>query len=455
MKTAFLLIVLSGGWLFGQTFTTQQILNSGPNSNRINFAVLGDGYTAAQQTAFITQAQNTSNYLFSQSPFSQYKNYFNVYAVKIVSPESGAKHPGTATDVTEPYFPVANPNNYLESTFDVNVHRCLYSYNTNKAAQVLATAVPDYDNAYVLVNSPEYGGCAGAVFSYISTHVLANQIVVHELGHSFGNLADEYWFAPTGETANKTQNSNPSTIKWKNWLNTNSVGIYPFVESPTWFRPHEDCKMRYSASDFCSVCKEQIIERIHTFVSPIDSYTPANGATLSSQSMMNFSVVTVLPIPNTLKYTWKLNGTTLASTANTLALNGNLLVTGTNTLTFTVTDESTMVRKDNHSAIHYKILTWTINKATLCVSTVTTNEKGFSVYPIPARDKIIVKGKQDFKNEISASAIDASGKLIPLESEKEESNVIIVNTESLTKGTYIIQVQDGKENVLTRKIVKE
>jgi hypothetical protein len=114
---------------------------------------LGDGFTSTQQNSFTSSAQATVNYLFTKSPYTEYKNYFNAYAVKVISAESGVKHPGTATDVTEPVIPVTNPNNYLGSTFDVNVHRCIYSNTTNKVGQVLAANVPDYDITYVLGNS--------------------------------------------------------------------------------------------------------------------------------------------------------------------------------------------------------------------------------------------------------------------------------------------------------------
>jgi hypothetical protein len=68
------------------------------------------------------------------------------------------KHPGTATYVTEPVIPVSNPNNYLGSTFDVGVHRCIYSNTTNKVGQVLAANIPDYDITYVLGNLPNMAG---------------------------------------------------------------------------------------------------------------------------------------------------------------------------------------------------------------------------------------------------------------------------------------------------------
>ena len=145
---------MSSSFCLSQTFTTSPLLQNGTNDKRINIAVLGDGFTATEQTAFVSSAQATINYLFTKSPYTEYKNYFNAYAINVISAESGVKHPGTATDVTEPVFPVSNPNNYFSSSFDNGVHRCYYG-NTTKVTQTLAANLPDFDVAYILGNTTE------------------------------------------------------------------------------------------------------------------------------------------------------------------------------------------------------------------------------------------------------------------------------------------------------------
>ena len=347
-----LLSLFIGSFCFAQVFETIPVLQNGSNDKRINIAVMGDGFTSAQLPDFVTSAQSTINYLFTKSPYTEYKNYFNAYAIKVISPESGVKHPGTATDVTEPVFPVSNPNNYFSSSFDNGVHRCYYG-NTTKVTQVLAANLPDFDMAYILGNTTQYGGCGGT-YAFASLNSSANEIVVHELGHSFGKLADEYWFSGSGESPNKTQNSNPATIKWKNWVGLNGVGIYAHAESPTWFRPHQSCEMRYLNQQFCSVCKEAIIERIHTLVSPIDSYTPANSSTVNANSNVTFTVNEILPVPNTLVNSWTLNGTPLASTSNSVTITPAQLNTGNNTLLFSVTDNNPLIKVTNHNTVHFK-----------------------------------------------------------------------------------------------------
>ncbi len=450
-----LLALLVSSFCFAQVFQTVPLLQNGSNDKRLNIAILGDGFTAAQQDSFISSAQSTINYLFTKSPYTEYKNYFNAYAVKVVSTNSGVKHPGTATDVTEPVIPVSNPNNYLGSSFDFGVHRCLYSSSTNKVGQVLAANVPDYDLTYVLGNSTEYGGCGGA-YAFASLNGSANEIVVHELGHSFGKLADEYWFSGSGESPNKTQTSNPATVKWKNWVGLNGVGVYPHAESPSWFRPHQSCEMRYLNQQFCAVCKEAIIERIHTLVSPVDSYSPSNNATILSSSNITFTVNEILPIPNTLVNTWKLNGSALAATGNTVTISPGQLTSGNNTLLFSVTDNTSLLKVNNHSTLHITNITWVLNNSSaLKASEIKATERKFSMYPNPAGDEFFIKGKQDFSKNIQVVLYDASGKLIPAKSDRKDSQTLGIDISSLPAGTYIVNVHQDTELIISQKISKE
>lgn len=451
-KTLFFLLIST--FCFSQVFETVPLLQNGTNDKRINIAVMGDGFTVAQQSNFVSSAQATVNYLFTKSPYTEYKNYFNAYAIKVISPETGVKHLGTATDVIEPVIPVSNPNNYLGSSFDFGVHRCIYSNSTNKVAQVLAANLPDYDITYVLGNSTEYGGCGGT-YAFASLNASSNEIVVHELGHSFAQLADEYWFAGSGESPNKTQTSNPATIKWKNWVGVNSIGVYPYTESPSWFRPHQSCEMRYLNQQFCSVCKQAIIEKIHSLVSPVDSYTPINSSTVNANSNVTFTVNEILPIPNTLVNTWTLNGTPLAATGNTVTITPSQLNSGNNTLLFSVNDNTTLLKVDNHSTLHFTNVTWTLNKTTLKTSEVKAVERRYSIYPNPATNEFYIKGKQDFSKNISVNLYDASGKLIPVRYELKDSSTIFVDINSLPTGAYTLGVTQDKELIISQRIIKE
>ena len=453
MKKILLFLLLSQ-FCYSQVFETTAIIENGPRDKRINMVVLGDGFTASQQTDFITNATTLVNYVFSKAPYAQYKNYFNVYAVKVISAESGIKHPGTATDVTEPVFAVSNPNNFLGTTFDVGVHRCVYSNTTNKVTGVLASNVPDFDIAFVLGNSPEYGGCGGT-YAFLSNHPSAPEILVHELGHSFGKLADEYWFSGTGESPNKTKDNNTATNRWKNWVGSNSVGIFPYEESPTWFRPHQNCEMRYLNRQFCSVCSQQLIERVHSIQDAIDSFTPSNAAAINLSAPITFKVNEILPIPNTLQNTWSLNGTLLPETSDTTTINPASFNLGTNTVLFSVVDNNSLLRVDNHSSLHVGTVSWTVTK-TLGAINVNATQRNFTLFPNPVKSQIFIKDQNKSLKNITVEILDASGR--SLRNPKVQvlsSGEVSVDVEGLLPQNYFIKVYEDKVLILTQKIIKE
>ncbi len=441
---------------FSQVFETYAIFENGSRNNRINMVVLGDGFTAAQQSDFITNATSLVNYIFTKQPYAQYKDYFNVYAIKVISEETGVKHPGTAGDVTEPVIPVSNPNNFLGSSFDIGgTHRCLYSNSTNKVTNVLASNVPDFDIAFILGNSTEYGGCGGT-YAFLSKHASANEIVVHELGHSFGKLADEYWFSGTGESPNKTRDNNTATNRWKNWIGTNSIGMYPYEESPTWFRPHQNCEMRYLNREFCSVCKQQLIERIHTLQNPINSFTPSNTTAVNTGgSAVTFTVDEILPTPNTLVNTWKLNGSTLSGASNSITIPQNDFTAGTNTVLFSVVDDNSLLKVDNHATLHVSTISWTVNK-TLTTVEINGSQRNFAIYPNPVNSQIFVKDQNRSLKNITVKITDASGRVLRTPKVQTlSSGEVAVNVDGLVPQTYILNVFENNILILSQKIIKE
>ena len=332
-------------------------------SSCINFVIMGDGYTLAEQPKFVNDANRFKNYFFDQPPYVYYKNYFNVFVIKVPSTESGVKHPHTANDCPDG-MPAADPNNYFGSTFDRSgIHRLVAFSNTAAIGRILSRNFPLYDQVVVLANSNYYGG-SGGTYPVATVNAASNEIAVHEIGHSFGNLADEYW-AGAGygaENANRTQEINSSLVKWKNWLGTNGIGIYNYggkAPLSVWYRPHEDCKMQYLGRPFCSVCTEAIIERIHSLVHPIISLFPADSS-LGADSLRKFSVIMVKPQPNTLQVQWTVNGQVVANGQDSIAVTPGLFTLDTNTVILTVMDTSHLLRTDEHFSRHSYTVSWKV-----------------------------------------------------------------------------------------------
>jgi len=404
--------------LNGQTIlSVDTLVKNGPINKRINLVIMGDGYTAAQMPQFITNATTLSNYLLNATPFFAYKKYFNVFAIQCPSPQSGVSHPGNATDVTEPASPVVSVTNNFNTKFDCyGTHRSIYSMNGPAVFAVAAAGFPAYDQIVILGNDTEYGGTGGP-YAVSSLNSASPEIVVHEMGHSFANLADEYWAGPqfATEKANMTANNNTGTVKWSQWIGTNSTGIYPYdVTAPAnqWYRPHNGCKMRFLNSPFCPVCRQTIIEKIHSITTPIDAYKPDNSAVLTNTTSVEwFKTYLVKPNPNTLKRTWQVNSSVFAKNVDSVAVPSSLFSLGINTVLFTVMDTTGMSRDTAHAGLHSYSVVWNVNFSTVGIKEIKPQME-FSIYPNPASDRMNLDYHLLSEAEVSIAVIDVSGKTV-------------------------------------------
>lgn len=298
------------------TATSQQtegLMVNGPKSNRINFVFLSEGFQSTEMGAFKNRAKLINDYLFTDnhcSPFKEYKSFFNSWLIKVPSHESGITHAGTATDeATSNNQPIQTKDSYFKASFDyAGIHRLVSVQSTSQVLTMAGARVPEYDQVMVLCNSPYYGGSGGQIAAFAD--IQAPQVAQHELGHSYAYLADEY-FATAWEAPNMTQNNDPATIKWKNWLGIDNIGIYPYGSSgpeANWYRPSENCVMQYLGGDFCAVCKQAIVDRMHHDVDMIDGYTPATNAfTMTNRGDPFFTVTYLQTTNNAIKVKWYLN----------------------------------------------------------------------------------------------------------------------------------------------------
>src|SRR5690606_4255792 len=132
-------------------------------------------------------------YFFGVSPFAEYRNYFNVFAIQVISEESGADHPATATDVSEPVFPAANVNTHFNSSFNFGgFYRPRVHLNASSTHMAVTHFFPPTDHRLMLVNIHEAGGSDG-LNATSSINVTGYEIALHEVAHSFADLADEYY----------------------------------------------------------------------------------------------------------------------------------------------------------------------------------------------------------------------------------------------------------------------
>jgi hypothetical protein len=462
-----LLAVICSVAAFGQVFDKQTIFKNGPDEQRINLVFLPDGYLSSDMTKFVSDVNSVVNEIFGQSPFKEYKPYFNAYAILVPSNQAGARHPRTTSDNDCAPVPEMNSvDNYFGSTFDFgNIHRLLVPVNVANIGSVLADNFPLYDQVFVLVNSPYYGGSGGAIAT-ASNNESSSEVAIHEIGHSFAELSDEYW-AGAGyahESPNMTKQSNSSLVKWKNWVGFQNVGVYAHSEDPSWFRPHQNCKMRFLNVPFCPVCRETFVETIHELVDPVISYAPEETVLEIQEGLIDFSIELIEPVPNTFKIRWIRNGEELSVSKDKpdLTLSVNSLATGENTISVQITDTTALTRSNNHFQQHVYEVTWSVNTDNITGIEISSvrSEYEIEIYPNPVADQLTVSYSLPKNAMVNIELIGADGKRVKtLANEKQApgthtyslpSDQLNMNTSGLY---YLVLSVDGSK--LVEKLIRK
>ena len=254
------------------------VLRTGDPAERVDIVILPDGYTQEEMGRFIADCEKFKKEFFSFSPYKENEDKFNIHAVLAPSVDSGtdipAEHIWRSTVLNTSYY-------------TLNSERYLMTYDY-KSVRDLAANAP-YDQIYILVNSKKYGG--GAIYNYYNVGVNSNKqagkILVHEFGHGFAGLGDEYYNDDTyGEMYNikiEPWEPNLTTLRHfdKKWLHLvpdtvpiptpdiekyyNVVGAFEGggYMPEKMYRPVHDCMMKtFNGDKFCPVCTEAIQKMI-------------------------------------------------------------------------------------------------------------------------------------------------------------------------------------------------
>ena len=160
------------------------IQKMGDPASKVDFVILGDGYTAREQNKFARDARRLTEVLFATSPFKEHRRDFNVWALCPPAADSGVSRPSTGIYHDSP----------LGATYDAfGSERYVLTFD-NHALRKVAQFAP-YEFIEVLVNNRTYGG--GGIFNLYSTvaadNAFGDYVFVHEFGHHFAGLADEYY----------------------------------------------------------------------------------------------------------------------------------------------------------------------------------------------------------------------------------------------------------------------
>lgn len=264
--------------------TVKEIAKKAAPEKAVDIVIIAEGYTAREQKKFFNDARKLADNLYTHEPFKRFRDRINVYAIAAVSDESGVSMPHKNqwknTALGAHYYTFYEPR-YLTSP---NI------FTTRDYA-----ALVPYDAIYILVNTPEYGG--GGIYNFYALASADSQraqteVVVHEFGHSFAGLGDEYFREGADvldgmyDISKEPWEPNITSLvnfgaKWQNMLapgtevptavtdeNKSKVGVYEGGGYLTkgMYRPMYDCRMRTNdAKEFCPVCQKSV-ERVIRFL---------------------------------------------------------------------------------------------------------------------------------------------------------------------------------------------
>ncbi len=358
LEFLFVVLLTLGLPLAAQALPATTIVNNGDPAHRVDIVLLGDGYTSSEMGQWANDAQQVASNLFVQEPYYDYQHYYNVHRIDVVSQDSGVSHPELGI----------YKNTALGAYYDCSGIVRLICVNVSTVMSIVNDSLPanQHDIVLVIVNDTTYGGSGGTV-AVASLNSSSTELVLHELGHSFGLLADEYAYTPptcnnTVEPAepNATKASTRGTIKWNSWIDSSTPiptttttpsvpGLYTSAKycSTGLYRPTYNTKMRTLGKPFDQINSEQLIKRIYSAIgSSIDSADPANSnLTMTPGTSQTFSVSTPEPMSQPLQVVWDLDGQQVAA-GSSYVLDTTGMAQGTHTVQAVVSDPTSMVRND-------------------------------------------------------------------------------------------------------------
>lgn len=295
-------------------YEIENIVDNGPDDDRINIAIMGDGYTEQQREKFEKDAQAVAEQIIETSPIKEHIDLFNIQQIWTPSNESGAGYDcnhGNAPENCEQRF----RDTPFRTTFVIPAIADEYGFSSDDISDRVAmpldigaiyeiAAEAAYDEVVLLSNTDKFSGFAGAYVAMVTNYDDRDRFphtAVHELGHTLGLLGDEYYNSsdacyyheptiplPVNIETSDAAADDDREIKWQEWVDEDAqlptpsyladrydiAAFSPAYNCDFLVRPSENCKMNSSRDDFCAICAEQMVRRFYSVVSPAKSGGP-------------------------------------------------------------------------------------------------------------------------------------------------------------------------------------
>jgi hypothetical protein len=321
------------------------LVSNGPSSNRVDLVFVGDGYTAAELGVYANDVSAVWPVFLAEPPLAEYATYFNIHRVDVTSIDSGVDN--------DPNQGILR-NTALDMGYWCSGIQRLLCVNVSKA-NAQANSAPGRDTVLALANSGTYGGAGYSNLGTVAGHNgAAIEIALHEFGHSFASLADEYDYGgpafypnpePSEQNVSIYDAAELTTLrkKWFRWLDLPHVDAFEGADYSRFgiYRPTFDSKMRSLGRPFEEVNTERIIRNIYKYVRPLDAATPPGAYPLDA----SFFVAPLHPVTHAFDIQWRLNGAKIpGATGETFDAASLGLHVGSYTLSVDVVDNTPMVR---------------------------------------------------------------------------------------------------------------
>ncbi|MDD4395349.1 MAG: M64 family metallopeptidase [Bacteroidales bacterium] len=267
---------------FTKEYKTIDLYKGGNPENCIDILFIPDGYSSKDKKELMFDMKRFADYITNCSPYKENLSHINIRAIKGFSEESG---------ITDPNNNIQK-NTLLNSSYNViDVDRYLMCLNVWKM-NAIADDAP-YDVIIIVANSDKYGG--GGIYNFYATvnneGMFSDYVIVHEMGHLIGGLADEYFTSEVSvmdyyPTDIEPIEPNLTTLvnfdkKWKSMMESTTpiptpaskkykgvLGVYEgggYVSKGV-YRPWQDCTMKEGIyNNFCPVCTQTLIEAIEYY----------------------------------------------------------------------------------------------------------------------------------------------------------------------------------------------
>lgn len=304
-------LLLLAGALSANAQEVKTLATGGPAADRVDLVILAEGYTADEAARFARDAKAVLQAIGSHSVYGPYRRFFNVHSVFSPTQASGIVPRSGGPDAT--LFGTRQRHGTMVSADWARIQRA-------------ALRAPDVDKMIVLCNTDEDIGMRSGNVVFVSRVDTADTIL-HELGHTLANLADEY-VRSSGRSAHQAAldlardprpNVAPASqlraLPWQRWIepetpvparsDTRGVSAWEggFTAPAGVYRPRKSmCRMRYFRNDpFCEPCREAIVLALHDMTTPNLVQRRREGAS------SRFALTSVIP-EGTLRVRWSAEG---------------------------------------------------------------------------------------------------------------------------------------------------